>query len=364
MCSECSFASEITITSIAPSKYYDSQPCIWGNYIVWRRAINQNEDEYIQLREPSWIMVYSLSSGKSWNITPENTAIKGDIYCHAQSPDIWNGKIIYEAQASANSYDTRLYMYNISSEETWQLPIKSTDYAHGHLHAIYDDWIVYTHIENNKRQTYLYNYEDGIYRTIVSKSESYSTYGLVMNNKNIILTVTNETGGFEMWDHNIEMATTTKITIINNYSQMFATSIYENNVGLVSIINNSVQTHIYNLETNETEVIENANSILLWGENIAYETNGTIHVGTDIEKYEISSSQIQHLGDIYGDTVVWIDNRDSSKVFGDARDNFDIYVRTILTDKEILNTNIIVAAVIITLIVIVLIVKSRNTSEI
>ena len=240
-------ASEVTIKSIDPSPYYDSRPNIWGNYIVWRRAINQNGNGVIELSEPSWIMVHNIKNGKSWSITPVNKVISGNIYEHAESPDIWNGKIIYEAQVDTNSYNTHLFMHNISGNDTWQIPIRSTDYAHGHLHAIYGEWIVYTHIADGNRQAYLYNYKDGIYRTIIGRSESNTTYGLAMNDKYVALTVRDKNRNYNIWVYDITSTGIERLNYSSNYSMMIATSIYGGEIGLSILeeVGNSTQWNVY-----------------------------------------------------------------------------------------------------------------------
>lgn len=361
-------ADYTVVKSISPSPYYDSKPSVWGNNVVWRRANNQNENSYIELREPSWIMVHNLYSGNTYNITQENGIIRDTVYHHAEAPDIWNGKIIYEAQINGNSADTELFMYNISTKDTWCIPIKSTQWAHGHLHAIYGDWITYTHVENRKRQTYLYNYEADISRTVLSKSEPYSTYGFTMSENYVVLTVLNNTNGFEIWIYNIPTTDITKL----NYSaeKIIATSINNNEVGLSinETIDNVTQwnTYTYNIQTEEYSMVQpHSYGLLLSDEQTVYENDGKIHINSiTLGQTVLTSGQIQYLGDIHGNTVVWMDNTNSMVQRGDARDNFDIYVRDVITTKEIiLDSMWIVIPIIILIVVGVLIHKERMRGQ-
>lgn len=358
-------AEQINIKSVSPSPYYDSQPRVWDDYIVWRRGINQNENAYIELFEPSWIMVGNYKSGKYFNITVSNQNINSKVRYHAQSPDIWNGKVIYEAQMSGDSIDTQLFMYNISSKDTWQLPIQSTRNANGHLHLIYDSWIVYTTIVQNKRQAYMYNYESGIYRTIIGPNSDKSVYGIVMNDNYVILTVADKTDSFDILVYNIYTSTYESINY-NITTQVIATSINGNIIGLnIRETNNNITmwcTYTYNIETSElTKIKNNTYGILFNSNQIVYQTSDSIRVEHDI--YGVSmlpQSQTLHLSDIHGNTVVWTDNTNSNVTFDNARDNFDIYIREIITDKEIAIDSLYIIVPIVFFVVLGLLLKRES----
>ena len=339
-------AQEIAIQSIDPSPYYDSKPCIHGNYIVWRRAVNQNNNQYIELKEPSWIMVYDIQNGKSWNITEENTLMaSSNIYYHAQSPEIYGDKIIYEKQCSDNSWDTKLFMYNISNGQTWQIPLKSTDYSHGHIHLIYGDWIAYTHSENDKKQAYLINYRDWSYRTIIGKGENYSVYGMVMWDTNIVISALNNSGGMELLRYNIMTTEREPIMVNRNYSRITATSIYERKVGInvyESDGNTSHwRTYVMNLDTDYLDQFKSdIYGIMLWEDKIIYEESGNIHIYVEgTATTTISSIGKQYLGDVYQDDIVWMDNSNSETNYGDPRDDLDIFLRKEITPTDMVWDN-------------------------
>lgn len=327
---------EITIKSIAPSPYYDSKPSVWGNNIVWRRAVNQNNNAKIELSEPSWIMVYNIESGKSYNITPMLTFVYGDKYNHAEAPDIYGNKIIYEAQVSGNSSDTRLFMYDIDTKITTLIPLITSTNCHGHLHLIYDKWIVYTDIQNHKRQAYLYNYESGAYRTIVSKIDSHTVYGMEMDENGIVLTVTSNLGTYEIWYYNLGTLNTERI-IIENITTM-ATSINNNIIGITQKYNQtSWAVYEYNILTKNLTLVErNAFGIITNGNEQVYQFNNSIifRTNNNVSSTILSTSYLQYLGDKQGNTLVWMENSNSNVSFGDARDDFDIYVRTVITVEQ------------------------------
>ena len=358
-------AENIVQKSIDPSPYYDSKPCVYGNYIVWRRAINQNNNEYIELREPSWIVVHDIRRGTTWNITEANVLmVNPDIYYHAESPEIDGDKIIYEAQGSGNSWDTRLYMYNISSKETWEIPLRSTTYAHGHHHLIDGDWILYTHKENDKRQAYLLNYEDWSYRTIIGKSENYSVYGMVMWGDNVVITALNNSGGYELLIYEISTTMRSNITIDvdGNYTKAIATTIYGDRVGISILEGEGNETqwnvYIYNLQGGVLDKFQDSiYGLLIWGNQLAYEKDGNIYICEEgKETIVISSIGMQYLGDICNNAVVWMDNSNAEGNYGDASDDWDVFIRKEVTPQEItydiLSDNWILLVIIITVIVI------------
>lgn len=362
-------AGEIIIKSVDPSPYYDSKPCVSGDYIVWRRAIDQNSNGKIELREPSWIMVHEISKGKTWNITKQNELLgENNVYHHAESPEICGGKVIYESQCSGNSWDTRLFMYNLSSGTTWEIPLKSTEYAHGHLHLIDGDWIAYTHKENGKRQAYILNYNDGNYRTIISKSDNYSVYGMVMWGNNVVITALNNSGGYEILVYGINSTIRKSIDIEFNHSKAIATTIYKNRVGISILeqIGNTTQwnTYIYDIQKQSLQKFQDqVYGVLLWGDQVVYEKDGLIHIQEE-GKVTITISSIgrQYLGDIYNKQVVWMDNSNSENNFGDARDDWDIFLRKEVTPQEVISTNLVYIIIAIAIIVIGIIAR-RNGQE-
>lgn len=332
-------ASESTILTISPSNHYDNQPHIWGNYVVWRRAINLNQNNYIEISEPSWIMIYDIKTKNSWNITPANVLMRDDVYQHAEAPDIWNGKVIYEMQVSSNSIDTRLYMYNISSRDTWQIPIKPVDYAHGHVHSIFGDWVTYTNKENDKRQAYLYNYNTREYRTLIDKNENKSVYGLVMSDKNVVLTVLDNQSQTQILNYNINDMSTRTISFGEDIDYMIATSVYDTKIGISYVKTRDNQTTynscVYDIVTGERTLIQGAYGVLLWGDNVAYTISGNIYLNIDNERSVINYTIHQHLGDIYGNVVVWVNDANSVTNANNTLDDFDIQIRLFTSDTEL-----------------------------
>lgn len=365
-------AEKVTLKSIDPSPYYDNQPKIWDNYVVWRRAINLNDNSYIELNEPSWIVVHNLKTGNTWNITPPNAIMRNNVYYHAQSPDIWDGKIIYEAQASDNSYDTRLYMYNISSKKTWELPLYYSEYTSGRLHLIYEDWIVYTNREGYDRYAYLYNYKDNTHRVIIGKTSNYTTYGFAMDDKNVIFTLKNDTGNMSLHLYNLKTTNLQELHIDIDYKRIMATSIHKGVVGIctqtrylneTNITKTVWQSYTYMYEGDSLQLISNeSHGILVWDEQYAYENNDRIHfINHNIGMHTLLNSEdTLYMGDIYENNIVWIDNKNSEIKYTDARADYDVYVRTVITDDVINYTNLAYLIIVVSIIIVVLALKGKE----
>jgi len=350
-------SDEISIKSIDQSNYYDSQPYVWGNYIVWRRGVNQNENGKIDLHEPSWIMVHNLETRKTFNITPELTLLYGNnIYNHAQSPHIWNKKIIYEQQLSGNSTDTGLFIYDIKTKETSQIPIPTLNPS-GRLHRIYGDWIVYTDQNNDKRQAYIYNYITGVNRVLIGPNDEFSVYGLEMYESKIVFTILNTTHNstieyssdrlnhttpgnseeiinYDIWLYDIAYSNFDKI-ITNSVNITMATSIYQNQIGLTEYNNGNWSVSVYDLNTKNITFTENNAFGILVKYGIIYHKDGNIiFIEPNKEPYVIPSGVNQYVGDKYGKTIVWMNNINSLTKHGDARDSFDIYVLEVITTQQ------------------------------
>ena len=358
-------AEEVTIKSIDPSPYYDSQPRVYGNHVTWRRAINQNANEYIELNEPSWIMAHNLETGKTWNVTPANKVMGGTVFYHAQSPDISGDRIVYEAQTGLNSSDTKLFLYNISQKKTWELPIRSTSKAQGHLHCMSGNWVAYTNYHNGSRQAYLYNYQDGIYRTILGINDGNTTYGMVMSKDYVVITMKNESNVFSILAYNIGSGHKEMIT--DDLSRiMLATTTSGKNIGIISKNFNGTEwsTRIYRIGTGFTKSYD-SKGILIWGDSVAISNGDYISfLSSDSYEWAVINGQNQRLGDIYKNNIVWSDNENSEALHGDARDNYDIYIRTVITDKEIfiewMWLVLVIVAIIIALVILRIKVYSAN----
>lgn len=151
---------------------YDGQR--WGDYIVWTRALdiydsggNVNPDGDIiaggGLHDPSWIMIQQISTGESWSITPDYDAglrlSSPDYYYHAGAVSIYNNRVLYEEVYGTLNYHRTLYMYNITTNTTWQIPHGTlSSFTAGYEHQIFGDWIYFSHWGGSGHLIYVYNY--------------------------------------------------------------------------------------------------------------------------------------------------------------------------------------------------------------
>jgi len=169
---------------------YDYDAYRWGDYIVWVRALdiydnsgNVNPDGDVTDRfDPSWVMIHQISTGESWNITPDYDAglfISPNQYHHAQAVSIWGGKVLYEYVYGDDDWERTLYMYNITTEEYWNIPHGSlTSHTSGHTHQIYGDWICFTTYGGGGRTIYVMNYKTSEGRRIDDGEVSNTAIGM------------------------------------------------------------------------------------------------------------------------------------------------------------------------------------------
>lgn len=376
-------ALQTEIVPVDPSPYYDNNAQVWGNYIVWRRAINIDNDPYIDFgTEPSWIMVNNIVTGETWNITPANVKSpqSGDtLYEWAEAPSIWNGHVIYEYTYGDEAYETRIYMYNISSNETWDVPFPTT-YQAGHSCFIYDDWIMATHYGTSYRQLYLYNYRTTEFKTLISASDPHTA------------SYVGAYGNFVVYTRYNPSTVVYDIAIFNLSSSSYQTVILDGtDAGINSILFDDIyddkividvlevtptsswnlylydisaidwttvgieETYQWNshISSNVTPIdvdfTSDARYGSMWGEWIVYaDYPGSVgSTAPNVRAVNYVSNRTMNLTysgyyqfpqDMYMDKLVFTDNKNSDTNFGNATDNYDIY--RLQTDIESLSLSI------------------------
>lgn len=369
-------AIQTEVVPVDPAPYYDDSPHVWGNYIVWRRAINVDDDTIIDFgTEPSWIMVHNLVSDETWNITPANVLNSYAKYEWAESPSIWNGKVVYEYVWGNEAYKSGVYMYNISQNETWKVPIPTT-YQGGHYTEIYGDFILATHYGTSQRQGFLYNYETKEFKTLVTTTSGL-TIGDVSFTDNFI-TYTTYNPGTLVYTINIFNISSYQIATLDasvfGINHLLSSDMYNNYI-VCQILEisptSSWNLFIYditqinwlsfgatttyqwasiyeNLTAIDRDFTSDAVNGNIWANWIVY-TDFTGAVGSspsNIRLVNIESDRsinmtynvyFQDTPDIYMDKIVWRDNRNSDTNYGNARDIFDIYRSQ--TDIESMTTS-------------------------
>ena len=166
------------------SDYVDSVPKIFGNYIIWVRYNNMDDNSEFQLYNPSWIVLYNIAKNEIINITPVNTIRQNyggvDFYYNCRNPVIHGNYILYENITGQWSYTYKTYLYNITTgyTELYQpngvtfnagnpLSPGPIIYNGGAVLDLYNEWTFTTFYNpgySTHRPGYLYNHKTNEYR--------------------------------------------------------------------------------------------------------------------------------------------------------------------------------------------------------
>jgi len=333
--------------------YIDSEPVVWNTYVVWTRGLDLDVGGTITVDEPSWIMVYNTISEEAWNITPHVGAgfLGGSSYYHAQNPDIYGDKIVYQYQRSVTSDDTGLSMYNITNNETWVVPIPMT-FTSGGLQKIYGDWIFSTHY-GTYRIGVIYNYKTGEYYEVsdihrpstgigaISMNGKYVTWtenfysGVVLQTQAVMIFNLDNLKSIQLYADD-KVGNPTRLRTPSVYYETIIFSILDTTPTLsynlysfdLSTVNwSAISGNIHapttllwaNMEGNITEVsVDFTNDTVsssIWINSVYYQKSTE---SGKIYKYDIRTNSTitildipytVYLGDIHYDKVVWSDDR-------------------------------------------------------
>ena len=363
---------------------YDAQR--YGDYIVWTRALdihdtsgNVNPDGKVSgssaFYEPSWVMIQKISTGVTWNATPDFDAglrVSPNIYYHAESVTVHDNKVLYEYSYSTYNSARTLYMYNITTNETWKVPTP-TYQTHGYEHKIYGDWIFYTTYPSG-REIYVYNYETGEGRRVDGGA---TTNGYIGLNHDFVWFSDRTTSPNYLKIISLQTAKVTEIKGINVGLHIYASSETSPDGRYLGVFTyNGADRDSYLLDLEGMNVTsDGANELIFWedidpehliivDENDAYDsfapfTDGyyavythrvyqanVIDMNNDISIYNIrdnetrvlaGSSHNEYLTHYYGSVVLYHTNQNSFIQNNDAGDDFDIY-RTVSDTENIGNT--------------------------
>ena len=356
---------------------YDYDANRYGDYIVWTRALDiydnsgnvAPDNDVTDFRDPSWIMVQRISTGESWNLTEDYNAglkVSPNQYYHSQSASINDGKILYEYVYGDEAWERTLFMYNITFNETWQIPHQSlSTYTSGYEHQIFGDWIYFTHYGTG-RYIYIYNYETGEGRRIDGGATSNGNLG--MDDEFVWFTDSTTTPRvMKMYG----LATGRSITIsgIN-----IGASIYASNKasldGKLGIYLDDGDADSYILDLVGENITDQGGDITIYWEDIASEniievdledsydsyapfTDGYnavysisdgsqqdilyYHISDGRQYYIASSNNDERLSDFSGTIILYHSNINSFTHDNDKSDDYDIY-RTISDTENIGHT--------------------------
>jgi len=355
-----------TTGAIGGYNTYDYDCYRYGDYIVWVRSLdiydsggNVNPDgDTIDMYDPSWIMLHQISTGESWNITPDYDAglkIAPNYYYHSQSPTISNNKILYEEVYGDDNWERTLYMYNISTDEHWQIPHGSlSQYTAGYEHMIYGDWIYFTHYGGGGRQIFVYNYDTGEGRRIDDGVVLNSNLGM---NEDFMWFSDTSGSPHDLMIYSLETDKLTEITGVNVGYNIYASD-KSSMDGLLGItIKSGVDFDSYIIDMEGMNITSEGGTELIYWENIAEEN--IIVVDTDdsynsyapytdgnyaiYQYYEneadimihdiddnsstvfINSDNDEDLYDYYNTMILYSTNQNSFTHNNDATDDYDIY---------------------------------------
>ena len=370
---------------------YDAQK--GDGYIVWTRALDLMDSggnlipdgDVISaggLHDPSWIMIQEISSGTTWNLTADYDAgfRTGNYYYHAGSVSIHGKKVLYELVWGTSNWERTLYMYNITSDETWQIPHGTlSTYTSGYEHQIFGDWIYFSHYGGGGRQIYVYNYETGEGRRIDGGATSNTGFGINED----LMWFSDTTGTPDILKiYGLDTGKLTQIDGTNIGATIYASSksSYDGRyLGLSLLIGTDYDSYIIDLEG--MNITDEGGDVLIYWENIAEEniievdtensynsyapfTDGRYaiynYVGNnldimiyDIDEdrkiYFVASSNYEGLSDFTGSTILYNTNINSFTHNNDATDDFDIY-RSVSDTEAISSTFINAVPVIIILV--------------
>ncbi len=258
--------SETRITNYGKA----SGPAIYGNTIVWS-DINS---------EVSKIHIYDISTKKQSQIT--SSASKTD-------PDIYGNKVVYE---DGRNGGPEIYMYDISSKKETQITNEENavyPYIYGNIIAWNTDS----------------GYSVGIYDYTTKKKTYISGYYVcgIYNNKIMLVRCINDDGPRKDHDIFVYDVSTKKMTQITTNGYNEGGDIYGNKL---------VWCHLYNYGTPE-----------------AYDNIFMYDLSTKKTTQITTYKSQQGCPTIYGNTIIWTDNRNG---------NWDIYAYDLITHQQVHTT--------------------------
>lgn len=383
------YVGETGIIGGYPTYDYDAQR--GSDYIVWTRSIdiydsigNVNPDgDTSDIFDPSWIMVHQVSTGESWNITPDYDAglkISPNYYYHSQSVSIDGSKILYEVMYGNDDWEKTLYMHNITTNETWHIPHGTLSaYTSGHDHQIHGDWIYFTHYGGGGRYIYVYNYITGEGRRIDGGALDNGNLGI----NDDFMWFTDRTGTPDIMKiYGLENGKLTQIDGTNIGASIYGcnkASYNDRYLGITLKIGTDYDSYIIDLEG--MNITDDGGDVTIYWENIASEniievdtedsydsfapyTDGyyaiyqytdnnndimIYNIGEDRKTYFASSNNDEILTDFTGSTILYNSNINSFTHNNDATDDYDIY-RSLSDTENMANSFITIVPIVILII--------------
>jgi len=363
------------------SDYYDSAPKIYGDYITWLRGIDIDSSGSINYNEPQWVMLHRISTGETTNITPTNAVyLTGTTYHHSREVKIWNNRLIYEKKIGTLSYTFRTYIYNINNNTEYIIN-SGLVYTAGSCCDIYENIVLLTHWGTNRKQGYIYNLETDDLTTIIPSTNNQYSFGYGFLTKEYLIyskyvylsAASNTLVNIEIIVYKIDTGQRAIFNItdyLGIYSYNFYPSdVYENYFGFnILELSPTTNWNVYILDysfINWTMV--GSSKVYDWEDMHDYLIPVDIDSTDDIaggsingnfivySKFETTRSSLCHIiahnyisnktyeiasfisyqqsADIYGERIVWMDNRDEPTPYPPRTyHDFDIYRTQSITE--------------------------------
>ncbi|MDO5841585.1 MAG: hypothetical protein Q4Q27_15880, partial [Methanosarcina mazei] len=264
-------------------------PAIYGDRVVWEIIRNEGSNNDIYM--------YNVSTSKETQITTSGKA---------NYPAIYEDKVVWTDYRNENNH---IYMYNLSAERETQI---TTNESIKSGPEIYGDRIIWIDDRNGKQDIYVYNIST-TKETQITTNGSASEYGSPAIYGDRIVWQDERDGNSDIYMYNLSTEKETRITI--NESSQEDPAIYGNRI---------VWTDYRNSKESSTFYMNSNSDIYMYDLSTSTETQIT------------SNKSNQFRPEIYGDRIVWVDERNSDKS-GEfyMNSNSDIYMYDLSTSTEI-----------------------------
>jgi beta propeller repeat protein len=262
-----------TETQITTNEFGQRLPAIHGDKIVWSDEVPAIDEIYT-----SDIYVYDLSTSEETRVTTNNKI--------QELPAIYGDKIVWQDWRNGN---LDIYMYDLSTSQETQI---TTDESAQEDPAIYEDRIVWTDFRNGNYDIYMYDLSTSA-ETRITTNESNQLNPAIYGNK--IVWQDARDGGTDLYMYDFSTSTETWLISMSMPKPAGSYAFSDNRIVWEDYLNGNYDICMYDISTSRETQITTNESNQLWP-------------------------------DIYGDVIVWMDNRN---------ENLDIYMFTLFPAAEL-----------------------------
>ncbi|WP_292373733.1 PKD domain-containing protein [Methanosarcina sp. UBA411] len=212
----CGIGSAYTETRLSTNTADQTNPSLWGNYIVWQDARNGGSDIYLT------DMAKKIQTQVTKGVDAENPCVSGN-------------RIVWQDKRNGN-WD--IYMYEISSKKTTRITTNTSDQTNP---EVYGNYIVWQDTRNGGYDIYLQDLSTKEQTRVTSDINSFDP--AIYSNK---IAYANENEQIMLYD-----ISTKKTTIMLSGGMIpFDLSIYDNRI-LYNDMFTGIYTYLYDFGTEE-----------------------------------------------------------------------------------------------------------------